>query len=127
MWTRSASQLIEDRIQSLKLRLEIHKLHVPRGLAYVRFNKKTVKTISGDESEESGKDKLQLKPLPKTKRLQQPKAILKCPVRLANSTELLPVARITNMLERIRFSDILQPISSRCGFPSCSYIFPSLN
>lgn len=38
--------------------------------------------------------------------------ILKCPVRLANTTELLPLAKITNMLERMRFNRILQSISS---------------
>lgn len=62
------SQLIEDPIRSLELRLELHKLHVPRGLKdYVRFNKNTVKTALGDESEQWKKDKLQLKSLPKTK------------------------------------------------------------
>jgi hypothetical protein len=69
--------LIEDRILSLELRLELHRLHMPSGLkAHIRFNETTSKVASCKESEE-------------IKHTQ----ILQCPVCLGRTELLLPEAR----------------------------------
>ncbi|KAF3394006.1 hypothetical protein F1880_005516 [Penicillium rolfsii] len=111
--------LVQDRIRSLDLRLELNRLHVPRGLkAHIRFNETKTKVASGDASEET-----------------QPERILQCPVCLARP-ELLPVAK------EFRYSrkDALQthfrahklPMffeypGRQCDIPGCVRVFPSLN
>jgi hypothetical protein len=110
--------LIQDRIRSLDLRLELNRLHVPRGLkAHIRFNETNIKIASRGASEET-----------------QPEQILQCPVCLARP-DLLPVAK------EFRYSrkDALQthfrahklPMffdnpGRQCDIPGCAHAFPSL-
>ncbi|KAJ5084902.1 hypothetical protein NUU61_009481 [Penicillium alfredii] len=69
-------ELTQNRIRSLELRLELHRLHVPSGLkAHIRFNETTSKVTSRKESEDI-----------------KPKQILQCPVCLGRA-ELHPAAR----------------------------------
>ncbi|KAJ5090353.1 hypothetical protein N7532_009037 [Penicillium argentinense] len=114
--------LIEDRIRSLELRLQLHKLHVPRGLkAHVQFNEATVKVASDDETEESEDSK--------------PKLILQCPVCLARTEDLIPVARNYHYARKDALQQhfathklpmFFETPGRRCDIPGCSFIFPSL-
>lgn len=95
--------LIEDRIRSLELRLELHKLHIPSGLkAHIRFNENTSVSVSCKESEKDNSEREQeikaknkggdnnnrgKKGKPRKRR-----EILRCPVCLGR-TDLLPAAR----------------------------------
>jgi hypothetical protein len=111
--------LIKDRIRSLDLRLELNRLHVPRGLkAHIRFKETNIKIASREGSEET-----------------QPEQILQCPVCLARP-DLLPVAKEFHFSRKdalqTHFRTHRLPIffdspGRECDIPGCVYVFPSLN
>lgn len=115
----NGDSLIRDRIRSLDLRLELNRLHVPRGLkAHIRFNKTAIKIDSREGSEET-----------------QPEQILQCPVCLARP-ELLAVAKEFHYSRKdalqTHFRTHKLPLffdkpGRQCDIPGCVYVSPSLN
>jgi hypothetical protein len=111
--------LIRDRIRSLDLRLELNRLHVPRGLkAHIRFNETAIKVASREASEET-----------------MPERILQCPVCLARP-ELVLAAKEFHYSRKdalqMHFRTHKLPMffdkpGRQCDIPGCVYRFPSLN
>jgi hypothetical protein len=111
--------LIRDRIRSLDLRLELNRLHVPRGLkAHIRFNETAIKVASREGSEDT-----------------KPEQILQCPVCLARP-ELLRAAKEFHYSRKdalqTHFRTHKLPLffdkpGRQCDIPGCVHIFPSLN
>jgi hypothetical protein len=111
--------LIQDRIRSLDLQLELNRLHVPRGLkAHIRFNEKNIKVASREGSEET-----------------RPDQILQCPVCLARP-ELLPAAKdfqysrkdaLQTYFRAHKLPMFFDNPGRQCDIPGCVHVYPSLN
>lgn len=111
--------LIQDRIKSLDLRLELSRLHVPRGLkAHIRFNETNIKVASREGSEET-----------------QPEQILQCPVCLARPDLLLvakefrysPKDALQTHFRAHKLPMFFDNPGRQCDIPGCAHAFPSLN
>lgn len=132
--------LIEDRIRSLELRLELNRLHMPSGLkAHIRFNENTSAGDSFNKSEEENsvrpqeikaehkKERSFEQAKEKKAKQRSTRPILRCPICLGR-TELHPAARTFTFSRRDalarHFKSHRLPIffdkpGRQCDIPGC--------